>query len=257
MCSGATGRMSSNARTWSFSRTILAGICARHDVAEEAAGDMARRAYRVRFDSSMCGRTALTASPGGSSRTSSASTETPTAGAPLQRAAVAARRRRARPARRAGVSSSSCAGGSSPRGPTTRRSATSSRSRASRPSPPRQPSATRSGGGVPRRRSTASTSGRREGKPSSQPFFVRRPDGAPFALAGVWDRWVVEGRGGDRVVRHPHPGRRVLPSTPCTTGCPWCSRREAWDPWLDLDGTDGRSRSLAPRSERPSWWPIR
>ncbi len=31
---------------------------------------------------------------------------------------------------------------------------------------------------------------RRNGKLRSQPFFVRRADGAPFTLAGIWDRWV-------------------------------------------------------------------
>lgn len=29
-------------------------------------------------------------------------------------------------------------------------------------------------------------------KSSSRPFFVRRVDGRPFALAGIWDRWVSE-----------------------------------------------------------------
>jgi putative SOS response-associated peptidase YedK len=31
---------------------------------------------------------------------------------------------------------------------------------------------------------------RRRGKGLSVPFFVRRPDEKPFALAGIWDRWV-------------------------------------------------------------------
>src|SRR5580698_5260930 len=30
---------------------------------------------------------------------------------------------------------------------------------------------------------------KRDGKGPGQPFVIRRPDGAPFALAGVWDRW--------------------------------------------------------------------
>src|ERR1700722_5164211 len=31
---------------------------------------------------------------------------------------------------------------------------------------------------------------KRAGKEKSQPYFLRRPDRAPFALAGLWDRWV-------------------------------------------------------------------
>src|SRR5579859_1056775 len=31
---------------------------------------------------------------------------------------------------------------------------------------------------------------KRDGKRPSQPFFVRRDDRKPFALAGVWERWV-------------------------------------------------------------------
>jgi putative SOS response-associated peptidase YedK len=50
------------------------------------------------------------------------------------------------------------------------------------------------GESVLKRRCLVAVSGfyewQRRGKGHSLPFFVRRPDGKPFALAGLWDRWV-------------------------------------------------------------------
>jgi putative SOS response-associated peptidase YedK len=31
----------------------------------------------------------------------------------------------------------------------------------------------------------------KKGRAPGQPFFLRRPDGKPFTLAGVWDRWIA------------------------------------------------------------------
>ena len=37
----------------------------------------------------------------------------------------------------------------------------------------------------------AAGSGGKKARPPSQPFFLKRSDGKPFTLAGVWDRWIA------------------------------------------------------------------
>ncbi len=41
---------------------------------------------------------------------------------------------------------------------------------------------------------------RREGPGTGRPWYVRRDDGEPLALAGLWERWRAKGRDSERVV---------------------------------------------------------
>jgi putative SOS response-associated peptidase YedK len=73
---------------------------------------------------------------------------------------------------------------------------------------------------------------RREGKRPSQPYFVRRPDRSPFALAGVWERWVS--RDGEvvescAIITQPSQA----PVDAIHDRMPLVLEREAWDLWLD------------------------
>lgn len=73
---------------------------------------------------------------------------------------------------------------------------------------------------------------RRQGKSASTPFFIRRADRRPFALAGLWSRWVS-------------PDGEVLESCAIITRAarppveaihdrmPLVLEPEAWDRWLD------------------------
>jgi putative SOS response-associated peptidase YedK len=86
---------------------------------------------------------------------------------------------------------------------------------------------------------------KRDGNSKSQPFFFRRPDGAPFAIAGVWDRWVS--KDGEviescAIVTQPArpPVEAVHDRMPLVLG------REAWDRWLDRSDQD-LPALLAPR----------
>jgi putative SOS response-associated peptidase YedK len=73
----------------------------------------------------------------------------------------------------------------------------------------------------------------RAGKGRSQPFFVRRADRTPFALAGVWERWVA--RDGEVV---ESCAIITQPSRPPVDGIhdrmPLVLEREEWDRWLEL-----------------------
>jgi putative SOS response-associated peptidase YedK len=89
---------------------------------------------------------------------------------------------------------------------------------------------------------------RRAEKPS-QPFFVRRPDGAPFALAGVWDKWIS-------------PDGEIVESCAVVTQTarppvdtihdrmPVVLEKSEWDRWLDPAITDPEliARDLEPHT---------
>jgi putative SOS response-associated peptidase YedK len=73
---------------------------------------------------------------------------------------------------------------------------------------------------------------KRDGKGPGQPFVIRRPDGAPFALAGVWDRWTS--KDGEIIEScailtqpAPPPVDAVHDRTPVVL------ERESWPRWLD------------------------
>ena len=78
---------------------------------------------------------------------------------------------------------------------------------------------------------------RREGKRASQPFFVRRSDGAPFALAAMWERWIS--RDGEviescAIITQPsrHPVDAIHDRMPLVL------ERETWGRWLDPSPAD-------------------
>jgi len=89
------------------------------------------------------------------------------------------------------------------------------------------------------------------GSKAKQPYFIHRPDGEPYAFAGLWSEW----RGVDA---HDQPIR--LRSTTILTGEPNEKMAEihdrmpiilppsAWDEWLDESQTDVQkvSRFLVP-----------
>ena len=87
---------------------------------------------------------------------------------------------------------------------------------------------------------------KRDGKKASQPFLLRRPDGAPFALAGVWEKWVSkDGEVLESCAIITQPARP--PVEAIHDRMPLVLEREAWDRWLDREITDP-SQMLAPAS---------
>jgi putative SOS response-associated peptidase YedK len=85
-----------------------------------------------------------------------------------------------------------------------------------------------------------------EGKKASQPFLLRRPDGAPFALAGVWEKWVSkDGEVLESCAIITQPARP--PVDAIHDRMPLVLERDAWDRWLDREITDP-SQMLAPQS---------
>jgi putative SOS response-associated peptidase YedK len=69
-------------------------------------------------------------------------------------------------------------------------------------------------------------------KKKSQPFFVRRADKAPFALAGVWERWVSsDGEVVESCAVLTQPARPPVDAV--HDRMPLVLEREAWDRWLD------------------------
>jgi putative SOS response-associated peptidase YedK len=78
---------------------------------------------------------------------------------------------------------------------------------------------------------------RREGKSEKIPFFVRAADSRPFALAGVWSRWVS--REGEVIESCAILTQRARPPVDAIHArMPLVLPREAWDRWLDPDLTE-------------------
>jgi putative SOS response-associated peptidase YedK len=72
---------------------------------------------------------------------------------------------------------------------------------------------------------------RREGRQPSQPYFIRRPDRSPFALAGVWERWVSkDGEVIESCAIITQPSR--APVDAIHDRMPLVLEREVWDRWL-------------------------
>jgi putative SOS response-associated peptidase YedK len=89
----------------------------------------------------------------------------------------------------------------------------------------------------------------REGKKTGRPFFVRREDGKPFALAGVWERWVS--RDGEVVESCAIVTQPARPPVDAVHGrMPMVLEPAVWDSWLDSSLTDTQALAelLAPRS---------
>ncbi len=86
---------------------------------------------------------------------------------------------------------------------------------------------------------------RRQGK-TSLPFLLRRPDGKPFALAGIWDRSITaDGEVVDScaVITKPAEG----PVAEIHDRMPLILVPEQYEAWLDRQQHDA-ARLLAPRS---------
>jgi putative SOS response-associated peptidase YedK len=83
----------------------------------------------------------------------------------------------------------------------------------------------------------------------SVPFVVRRPDGKPFALAGVWDRWVsTDGEIIESCAVLTQPARPPVDAV--HDRMPLVLEPGSWDRWLDValtDAADLRSM-LAPHT---------
>jgi putative SOS response-associated peptidase YedK len=78
---------------------------------------------------------------------------------------------------------------------------------------------------------------KRDGKNPSQPFFIHRPDGAPLALAGVWDRWVSrDGEVLESCAILTQPARPPIDAV--HDRMPLVLPPDAWDQWLDPALTD-------------------
>jgi putative SOS response-associated peptidase YedK len=81
----------------------------------------------------------------------------------------------------------------------------------------------------------------KQGK-ARQPYLIRRKDGAPFAFAGLWERWRQPGATDDLVVRSctiiTCPANELV--APLHDRMPVILPPEAYARWLD-PGTDGRS----------------
>ena len=89
----------------------------------------------------------------------------------------------------------------------------------------------------------------REGKKASRPFFVRREDGKPFALAGVWDRWVSkDGEVVESCAILTQPSRP--PVDVVHDRMPLVLEPGTWEQWLDasLTDVDALAPLLTPRS---------
>jgi putative SOS response-associated peptidase YedK len=72
----------------------------------------------------------------------------------------------------------------------------------------------------------------RAGKKASTPFLIRRPDERPFALAGIWDRWVSkDGELVESCAVVTEPARP--PVEAMHDRMPVVLEREAWPRWLD------------------------
>ena len=89
----------------------------------------------------------------------------------------------------------------------------------------------------------------REGKKTNRPFFVRREDKKPFALAGVWDRWVSkDGEVVESCAILTQPARPPVEAV--HDRMPLVLEPADWDRWLDTSLTEVTDFAplLAPRS---------
>ena len=69
-----------------------------------------------------------------------------------------------------------------------------------------------------------------------QPYWIHRPDGAPFAFAGLWSRWDKQGEPLDTfaiLTRDAHPDVAAIHDR-----MPVVLARDDWGPWLDPGATD-------------------
>jgi len=74
---------------------------------------------------------------------------------------------------------------------------------------------------------------RSDRKTAKRPFLVRMPDGKPFALAGLWDRWRGGAAGGAVDTCTIITTDSVPPVDAIHDRMPIVLPHEAWDEWLD------------------------
>jgi putative SOS response-associated peptidase YedK len=78
------------------------------------------------------------------------------------------------------------------------------------------------------------------GQKAKQPFFIHRPDGEPYAFAGLWETWKGPDGTSDEVLR----SCTIITTTPNSEMAKIHDRMpvilppEAWDTWLDRDNED-------------------
>jgi putative SOS response-associated peptidase YedK len=95
------------------------------------------------------------------------------------------------------------------------------------------------------------------GKKGGRPFAVRRPDGKPFALGGIWDRWVSsDGEVIESCAILTQPARP--PVDRVHDRMPLVIEPAEWDRWLDpgLIDPDEVSRLLEPREPELSAYEV-
>jgi putative SOS response-associated peptidase YedK len=79
--------------------------------------------------------------------------------------------------------------------------------------------------------------GTTRGRKKSQPYFLRRPNGAPFAIAGLWDKWVSkDGEVVESCAMLTQPARP--PVDAIHDRMPIVLAEDAWDRWLDRGVSD-------------------
>jgi putative SOS response-associated peptidase YedK len=78
-----------------------------------------------------------------------------------------------------------------------------------------------------------------------QPFFIHRPDGEPYAFAGVWERWKgPKGQAEEGTEAEPLRSCSIVtttanePMSQLHDRMPVMLPRSAWDTWLDPDQHD-------------------
>jgi putative SOS response-associated peptidase YedK len=92
---------------------------------------------------------------------------------------------------------------------------------------------------------------------ASEPYYVKRTDGALFALGGIWDRRVTrEGEVLESCAILTQPAR--APVDAIHDRMPLVLPPDAWDAWLDPDITDAAAVAelLAPRSPELAAHPV-
>ncbi len=78
---------------------------------------------------------------------------------------------------------------------------------------------------------------KREGKSASHPYVFRRPDHAPFALAGLWERWTSkDGEIVESCAILTQPA--LAPVAAVHDRMPVVLPAETWDLWLDPGASD-------------------
>ncbi len=91
---------------------------------------------------------------------------------------------------------------------------------------------------------------RKVGKGPKQPYFIHRPDGAPFAFAGLWETWLEPGGGEiDTATIVTTAANETL--RPLHDRMPVVLRPEDYDRWMayDADRVDQVRDLLAPAPE--------